>query len=260
VGVPGYINPQQGTTLLVPNLPGPWRGLPAGPLLQEQTGLPTALINDARAFVLAEATQGAGRGAHAVLGLTIGTGIGGGIAIDGRLHLGIDGSAGEAGHQTIDPNGPPCNCGNCGCLEAFASGPAIAALGMKAVAHGATTRIGELVGHDLNRITPETIRQAAEQGDAVAREILARAGGYLGIGVANLVTILSPNRVILGGSVANLGRWLFEPVLHELRRRVHAVPVERVEVVPAALGADAGLVGAAVWAAQQLTGAARSIS
>lgn len=253
VGVPGYINPDTGTTLLLPNLPGAWRGLPAGAMLREQTGLPAALINDARAFVLAEATQGAGRGAHAVVGLTLGTGVGGGIAIDGRLLLGISGSAGEAGHMTIDPDGPPCNCGNSGCLEQFASGPAIAALGVKAVLHGATTAIGGLAGGDLGAITPETIRRAAEAGDAVATAILARVGGYLGIGVANLVTTLSPNRVILGGSVARLGPWLFDPVRATVRQRVRAVPVDEVAIVPAALGAEAGVIGAAVWAAQQRT-------
>ena len=252
VGVPGYINPETGTTLLLPNLPGAWRGLEAGAMLREQTGLPTALINDARAFVLAEATQGAGRGAHAVVGLTLGTGIGGGIAIDGHLLLGISGSAGEAGHMTIDPDGPPCNCGNNGCLEQFASGPAISALGVKAVLHGATTSIGDLAGGDLRAITPELIRQAAEGGDAVAREILARAGRYLGIGVANLVTTLSPNRVILGGSVALLGKWLFEPVGAVVRQRVRAVPVDEVAIVPAALGGEAGVIGAAVWASQNV--------
>jgi glucokinase len=252
VGVPGYINPATGTTLLLPNLPGTWRGLPAGDMLREQTGLPTALINDARAFVLAEATQGAGRGAHSVAGFTLGTGVGGGIAIDGRLLLGISGSAGEMGHMTIDPDGPPCNCGNNGCLEQFASGPAISALGVKAVLHGATTTIGDIAGDDLNAITPETIRRAAEAGDAVAREILWRAGSYLGIGVANLVTTLSPNRVILGGSVARLGKWLFEPVEAMVRQRVRAVPVDDVSIVPAALGGDAGVIGAAIWAAQQV--------
>jgi glucokinase len=253
VGVPGYINPATGTTLLLPNLPGAWRGLPAGDMLREQTGMPTALINDARAFVLAEAAQGAGRGAHAVVGLTLGTGIGGGIAIDGRLLLGISGSAGEAGHMTIDPDGPPCNCGSNGCLEQFASGPAISALGVKAVLHGATTCLSEIVAGDLNAITPETIREAAERGDAVAQEILRRSGSYLGVGVANLVTTLSPNRVILGGSVARLGRWLFEPVEAMVRQRVRAVPVDEVAIVPAALGGDAGVIGAAIWAAQQRT-------
>jgi glucokinase len=152
--------------------------------------------------------------------------------------------------MTIDPHGRPCGCGNHGCLETFVSGPAIATLGIGAVVNGRTTCIGELAGHDLNRVTPETVMQAAEAGDEVARDILARAGAALGVGVANLVTILSPDRVILGGSVARLGEWLFGPVRAAVRQRVRAVPVERVHILPAALGGDAGVIGAAVWASQ----------
>ena len=252
VGVPGVTDLEGGNTLFLPNLPGAWRGVPVVASLTRLTGYPTAMINDARAFVLAEATAGAGRGARTVVGLTLGTGIGGGIAIDGRVHLGLDGTAGEVGHQTIDPDGPPCGCGNRGCLEAHASGPAIAALGVKAVLQGLTTRIGTLVEHDLNRITPETIMRAAEAGDLVAREILERAGGYIGIGVSNLITVLSPDRVILGGGVASMGEWIFGPVGEMVQRRCRVTPLERVRIVPAELGGEAGVVGAAVWAAQRL--------
>ena len=251
VGFPGVINPASGQTIFLPNLPGDWNGKPVAAILQDATNYPVHIINDARAFTLAEATWGAGRGARTTVCLTLGTGIGGGITIDGKLHMGLDGTAGEVGHQTIDPNGPPCGCGNRGCLEAFASGPAIAALGIKAVLQGATTSIGELVDYDLNRITPETIMQAAEAGDPIAREILDRAGGYLGTGIANLITILSPDRVILGGSVARLGEWLLAPIHTTVRQRCHATPVERVQITLAALGGDAGILGAAVWASHQ---------
>jgi glucokinase len=251
VGVPGVFDLASGRTLFLPNLPTTWPGVPVGEPLRRALGCPAWLINDARAFVLAEASFGAGRGARTVVGLTLGTGIGGGIALDGRLHMGIDGTAGEIGHMTIDPHGRPCGCGNHGCLETFASGPAITTLGIGAVVNGRTTRIGELAGYDLNRVTPETVLHAAEQGDEVAREILGRAGAALGVGVANLVTILSPDRVILGGSVARLGEWLFGPVRAAVRERVRAVPVERVQILPAALGGDAGVIGAAVWAAQR---------
>jgi glucokinase len=250
VGVPGVFDPSSGHTLFLPNLPGTWRNVPVGPVLHQELGCPVRLINDARAFVLAEATYGAGRGAETVVGLTLGTGIGGGIVLHGRLHEGMDGSAGEIGHHTVDPNGPPCGCGNRGCLETYASGPSIAAQGMRAVAQGMTTRIAGLVEHDLNRITPETIMRAAEQGDAVACDILARAGDALGIGIANMVTVLSPEVVVLGGSVARLGEWLFAPVRAMIRRRCHVTPIERVQILPAALGGDAGVIGAAIWAGQ----------
>lgn len=251
VGVPGVFDPATGNTLFLPNLPGAWRGVPVGPVLQHELGCNVRLINDARAFVLAEATFGAGRGAATVVGLTLGTGVGGGIVIHGRLHAGMDGTAGEIGHHTVDPHGPPCGCGNNGCLETFASGPSIAVQGMRAVAQGHTTTIAALVEQDLNRITPEIILRAAEQGDAIARAILARAGDALGIGIANMVTVLSPEVVVLGGSVARLGEWLFAPVRAMIRQRCHVTPIERVQVLPAALGGDAGMIGAAVWASQK---------
>jgi glucokinase len=250
VGVPGPFDQVSGQTIFLPNLAGMWRGVRVRDALRRATDRPIWLINDARAFVLAEATFGAGRGASTVVGLTIGTGIGGGIAIGGRLHLGIDGTAGEVGHMTIDPHGQLCGCGNRGCLETFASGPSIATLGIRAALTGAPTRIGELVGHDLNKITPEVILQAADAGDEVAREILERAGAALGVGVANVVTILSPECVILGGSVARLGEWLFGPVRAVVRQRCRAIPAEQVRIVPAALGGDAGAIGAALWAYQ----------
>jgi len=248
VGVPGPFDQATGQTIFLPNLAGMWRGVRVREQLRHTFDWPIWLINDARAFVLAEATFGAGRGASTVVGLTIGTGIGGGIAIGGRLYLGINGTAGEVGHMTIDPHGQPCGCGNRGCLETFASGPSIATLGIRAALTGVPTRIGELVGHDLNKITPEIILQAAEAGDQVARDILARAGAALGVGVANLVTVLSPDCVILGGSVARLGEWLFGPVRAAVRERCRAIPVEQVRIVPAALGGDAGSIGAAIWA------------
>jgi glucokinase len=248
VGVPGPFDQATGQTIFLPNLAGLWRGVRVRDGLRRTFDRPIWLINDARAFVLAEATFGAGRGANTVVGLTIGTGIGGGIAIGGRLHLGIDGTAGEVGHMTIDPQGMPCGCGNRGCLETFASGPSIATLGIRAALMGVPTRIGDLVGHDLNKITPEIILQAADAGDQVAREILARVGAALGVGVANLVTVLSPDCVILGGSVARLGEWLFGPVRAAVRERCRAIPVEQVRIIPAALGGDAGSIGAAIWA------------
>jgi glucokinase len=251
VGVPGPFDQATGQTIFLPNLAGMWRGVRVRDQLRRAFDRPIWLINDARAFVLAEATFGAGRGASTVVGLTIGTGIGGGIAIGGRLHLGIDGTAGEVGHMTIDPYGPPCGCGNRGCLETFASGPSIATQGIRAALTGVPTQIGELAGHDLNKITPEIVLQAAEAGDQVARDILGRAAAALGVGVANLVTVLSPDCVILGGSVARLGEWLFGPVRAAVCERCRAIPVEQVRIIPAALGGDAGSIGAAIWASQQ---------
>ena len=146
---------------------------------------------------------GAGRGVDTVAVFAIGTGIGGGLVLNGQLHLGIGGTGGELGHMTIDFNGPRCGCGNFGCLEAYASGPAIAAMGLKAVTQGLTTCIADLCENDLNRITPEFIAQAAHAGDEIAKDIFERAGFYLGIAAANVCVAIGPRRIIIGGGVAS---------------------------------------------------------
>jgi glucokinase len=251
VGVPATFDPEQGVIWLIPNLPGDWYGKPVIAILRRLLHCPVYLVNDARAFTLAEATIGAGKGAASCVGITLGTGIGGGIAINGRLYLGVAGAAGEFGHHTIDMYGMPDGSGNPGGWEGMASGPAIAAMGMKAVTQGLTTRIGELVNFDLNQITPEVIARAAEMGDAVAQKILQIAGFYLGTGIANVITILAPERVVVGGGVARLGDWIMTPIHETLKLRVHTVPLNRLQVVPAALGDEAGVIGAAIWASQQ---------
>jgi glucokinase len=248
IGAPGVLDLERGITLFLPNLPGEWRNVPLGPTIAERVGLPVSLLNDVRSFTLGEKTFGAGRDVDTIVGIAIGTGIGGGLVINGQLHLGLEGTAGEVGHQIIDPHGPPCGCGSRGCLEAFASGPAITAMALKAITQGRTTRIAELVSYDLNEVTPEVVCRAALDGDVVAQEVYRRAGFYLGIGVANLITIISPQMVVIGGGVAQAGDLLFDPIRRTARESVHVTPFDRVQIVPAELGTDAGLIGAAVWA------------
>ena len=168
-----------GTTRFLVNIPGDWLGRPVAAPVAAALGVPVHLINDARAFGLAELRLGAGRGARSIVGLTLGTGVGGVIAVDGRVQLGHDGTAGEVGHQTIDPDGPPCGCGNHGCLEAFARADRIAAACGTATAEAAVV--------------------AAHAGDPRALAGLADVGRYLGIGIANMITVISPDRVIIGG-------------------------------------------------------------
>jgi glucokinase len=251
IGVPGVLDMKRGLTLFLPNLLGTWPQVPLKAAIEASVGLPTSLLNDVRAFTLGEKTFGAGRDLDNIVCLAVGTGVGGGVVINGQLYLGIGGTAGEVGHQIIDPYGPPCGCGSRGCLEAFASGPAITAMALKAITQGITTRITEMVEYDLNRVNPELICRAAREGDPVAQDIYERAGFYLGIGVANLIAVLSPEMVIIGGGVARAGELLFEPVRRTVRERVHVTPIEQVQIVPAQLGTNAGLVGAAVWAARQ---------
>lgn len=249
IGLPGKLDPQAGVVEFLPNLAGHWSGVPVGAIVSKALTLPVFLINDARAMTLGEWAFGAGRGVETIACFTLGTGIGGGLVVNGQLLLGINGTAGELGHQVIDADGPPCGCGGRGCLEVFASGPAISALGVKAVLQGLTTSIGERVSYDLNQVTPQVIADAAMAGDQVAKEIIERVGKYLGLGVANIIISVGPRRVILGGGVARLGNLLLNPIRATVNERVHLAPAAEVEIVLATLGQEAGLVGAAYWAA-----------
>jgi glucokinase len=252
VGVPGTPDLDTGVIRFLTNLPGQWRGMPLAGLLQQRLGVPAALLNDVRALTLGEWRFGAGRGVDTLACLAIGTGIGGGLVVGGQLHLGAGGTAGEFGHHIVDPHGPPCGCGSRGCLELYASGPAIAAQGVRAVLQGHTTCLGDLCGHDLNALTAATVVQAAAQGDAVAAEIRARTGYYMGIAVANIITSVSPQKVLFGGGVGHSGDWLLAHVRREVSTRVHVVDVSRIEFATTARGDDAGLIGAALWAEQRL--------
>jgi glucokinase len=251
IGVPGLIDMERGVALLLPNIPGNWSSVPLAASLSQKLGLPVHLINDVRSITLGEWTFGAGRGVDTMACYAIGTGIGGGVIVNGRLHLGISGSAGELGHQQVELNGLECNCGGRGCLEMYASGPAIASNAVKAVVQRRPSRISALVEHDLNKITVEVVLQAAREGDALACELFQQAGTYIGMAVANTLLTISPERVVFGGGVSAAGELLLEPVRQFVRQRVHLVPVDCVELVRAALGDEAGLLGAALWARQR---------
>jgi glucokinase len=179
---------------------------------------------------------------------TIGTGIGGGVVTGGRLHLGPLGAAGEIGHQTLIPDGPLCGCGNRGCLEALASGPALTGEGVRLLRAGLAPRLWELTGGDANAVTPERMGEAAGSDSAVAAAI-ERASRFIGVAVANVVTILHPELVVLGGGVAGLGERLLQPVREELRRRVRMFPVDDVRVELSALPGRAGALGGIALAA-----------
>jgi glucokinase len=252
IGVPGVLDLEKGETLFLPNLEGTWPHVPLQRTMEELTDLPTALLNDVRSITNGEWRFGAGRDVDTVAVFAVGTGIGGGLVIDNQLYLGIGGTGGELGHTTIDFNGPVCGCGNRGCLEAFASGPAIAAMGLKAVTQGLTTRIADLCENDLNRVTPKLIAQAAREGDEIAKDIYERAGFYLGIAAANVCVAVGPRRIIVGGGVSRADDLLLEPIRRTLRERVSVMPIEQVEVVRSQLGNNGGVIGVACWASNKL--------
>jgi len=254
IGVPGTPDIEAGVIQFLPNLPGKWPNVPLQSIIEEKAKLPVALINDVRAITLGEWMFGAGRGCETLVCLAIGTGIGGGVVVNGQFHLGIGGTAGEFGHHVVEVNGLPCGCGGKGCLELYASGPAIAAMGVKEVLHGHTTRIGELVDHDFNRIDAEVVVQAALEGDPIAKDILQRVGAYLGIAVGNILGVISPQKVIFGGGVSRAGDLLLKPIVQTVHERVHVIPLEKVEFAFAELGMQGGLIGAALWAKRRCEG------
>lgn len=256
LGVPANFDTIKGIITFIPNLPGNWNDIPIVNILKDRLGYPIFLINDARAFTLAEATIGAGQGKGSVIGITLGTGIGGGIAINGKLFLGIDGAAGEFGHHSIDMYGIPDGGGNPGAWEGLASGPSIAAMGVRIVMQGITSKIGPISNFDLHKITPETIVKAAQQNDKVAIEILQKTGFYLGTGIANLITILAPECIVLGGGIAGLieNQWVKESMWTTILQRVHTIPHNLIDIRPAKLGSLAGVIGSAIWASQQAEG------
>jgi glucokinase len=227
LALPGHFDASTGAGSLLPNLLGDWAGRPIAGPVGSSLGVPVTLVNDVRALTLAELRLGAGRGAVDLVCIALGTGVGGGVVIGGRLHLGL-GHAGEIGHTTVDPDGPLCGCGNRGCLDRMASAQSIAAAAGR-------TDVAEAA-------------EAARSGDADARAAFARAGQYVGRVLAGAVVLLWPERVVVGGGVADAGDLLLDPLRQELRRRACVAP--EIPVVRAELGPVAGAVGAALWGAE----------
>lgn len=243
----GELDLKRALVISAPTLPS-WHHTPLKAMLEKALDRPTWLEMDAYAAALGEAWQGSGVGAKDFVYVVVGTGIGSGILVDGRPLRGAHGTAGEIGHTTVDPNGPPCGCGNFGCLEALASGPAIARRAQGAIRQGHNTLLQQLGQESL---TAETVARVARLGDVTAQEILRQTGEYLGIGVATLVNVLDPEIVAFGGGVmGGIGDLLLQPIRRSLGRRVGDwVDLEKTRVVLATLGDEANLLGVAhlVW-------------
>ena len=251
IGSPGPLDIEAGVVMDTPNLEG-WDYVPLRQLIGDGLGITAFLENDANAAALGEHRFGAGRGVAHMIYVTVSTGIGGGLILDGRLYHGANGIAGEIGHQTLVPDGPLCGCGNRGCLEALASGTAIARQARERVARGVPTLIADLAEGDPERITAKLVAQAANQGDEEAQEILTRAMNYLGIGMANLVNLFNPQLIVIGGGLVNIGETLFGSVRRVIDRRPFRAAAQAVRVVPAELGDDVGVLGAAAVALAQI--------
>lgn len=243
IGAPGPLDRENGIVIVAPNLG--WRDFPLRDRIQQRLGIPASLDNDANCATVGEWWLGAARGGRNVVGITIGTGIGGGLIINGDLYHGSSDVAGEIGHTTIDVNGRHCKCGNYGCLEAYASGPAIATRAREAlVREDTTSSLPAMVNGQVDRITAETVYKAAKQGDVLANEIVRDTARYLGAGISSLLNIVNPDVVVVAGGVTQAGESLFGPLRAEVRRRAFKPAVQAARVVPAELPGTAGIVGA----------------
>lgn len=238
VAVPGIFNSSNGTILLFPNLPGPWKDFQILSPIASATNLPTALINDARAFTLAEAIMGAAKGKNTVACYVIGTGVGGGVVIDGKIHLGSTGSAGEIAHQILKPDGLTCGCGSKGCAETLTNSAAIAKI--------AGTK------------TSEEAYIKAVAGDPQALTAFKEVGYWISIALTNVMVMLAPDAIIIGGGVAQSGDILLNEIRTQMALQSKIYPKSAINIIPATLGFHAGAIGAALFGATK-TGAELSL-
>jgi glucokinase len=243
IGSPGPLDRKAGVVINTPNLG--WRNFPLRDLIGNALNLPATLDNDANCATYGEWWLGAGKHVDTLVGLTLGTGIGGGIVLGGQIYHGISDVAGEIGHMTIDSTGRRCKCGNYGCLEAYASGPAIALRAVEGIEAGVETVLAEMVGGKLEEITAATVYEGVVAGDTFATEVMKDTAKFLGAGIANIINILNPEMVVIAGGVTRAGDHLFVPLKAEVRRRAFRSAEERCSIVSGELPGTAGVVGAA---------------
>lgn len=242
-GFPGQIDCNTGVVRILPNIPG-WINVPVAQIMEKEFGIPVKLDNDVRCAALGELNFGAGQGCLNLICVTVGTGIGSGLIVNGKIVRGASNAAGEIGHVKLQmQDGPICGCGDTGCMEAYASGPAIVEMAQDYIRGGKSTKFRELANPD---ITPYIVAEAAKQGDVVAKRIFEIMGEYIGIGLSSVVNLLNPEKIIIGGGVADAGDILFEPVKRTIKERAMPIQGASVEVVPAQLGNSAGVIGASL--------------
>jgi glucokinase len=246
----GAIDIDKGLVTLSAHLPG-WHDIPLRDMVKEKYRVNTFLINDASAAALGEHHFGVGRGVNNFVLLTLGTGIGGGVIINGELYSGPCGSAGEIGHTTIDVNGPRCSCGNVGCLEVLASGTAVAQEAVRRISQGERSSLTKILNGKVGDITAKEVSLAAQNGDSLALEVISQAATYLGVAMVNLVNIFNPEMIIIGGGMAQMGDLLLDTARQVVKERAFPLSAQAVRIVTAELGDNAGVLGAAIFARQQ---------
>ena len=243
-GLPGQIDSSNGIVRLLPNIPG-WVEVPLAKIVKDEFNVPVKLDNDVRVATLGELNFGAGKGCQNLVCLTVGTGVGSGIVLNGQLVRGASMTAGEIGHVIVEKdNGEICGCGSRGCLEAYASGPSVVKMAKDYIAGGKSTKFKEIAAG--NEITPFMVYEAAKQGDAVAKQIFNIVGEYLGVALVSVVNLLNPEKIIVGGGVGQAGDLILNPVREAIKKRCIPTSAAAVEVVPAQLGNTAGVIGASL--------------
>ena len=244
ISIAGLLKADSGTLVYSPNMPG-WVNVPIKRIFADEFHIPVYVSNDASLAALGEHRYGAAKGLDSFVYITVSTGIGGGMVLDGKLYLGADGYAGEVGHMTINPGGPVCSCGMRGCFEAMASGTAIARDARERIASGVTSIISDMVDRNMDSLTAATVEQAARQGDEMAKDVMHQAAVNLGIGLSNLIIIFDPQAVVVGGGVTKSNDLIFELARKTVAARAGRYFQKDVPILKAALGDNVGLIGAA---------------
>ena len=249
IAAPGLVD-KKGTMLITPNFG--WRDTPLREILKKKFHIPVFVDNNVNAMALAESEFGEGQGVKNFVFINVGMGIGSGVVINGELFHGESNCTGEIGHTTVDYNGPKCSCGNKGCLEVMASGPAIAKRAIKAVKEGEKSLISKVANYDFNQISAEVVSKAANQGDKLGRHIMEETGEYLGTGVANIINLFNPELVIVGGGVTQAGDLIFKPLKRIAQKRAFSVSAEVAKILPVSLGKDCTVIGAAALVLKEI--------
>lgn len=252
IGIPGPLNWRTGMVFSPPNLPG-WKNVPIAKLMRERLGVPAYIDNDANVACYGEFWSGAGRGVESMVMLTLGTGVGGGIVVFGKLLRGIDGTAAELGHLCVSRGGRKCNCGAKGCLETYASVTGLVRTAVEGIEKGKKkTILKDMCKGKLKKLTGKMISDAAREGDEFSKWVFVETGRWLGVGIGSMINMLNPEKVVLGGGMIAAGDVLFNSVRETAMSQCFDVPGKRVEIVPAGLGGDAGVIGAAGSALERM--------